>query len=279
MNVIKSIYRGGVEQSTPTIKEIFYQGSDAYLLPGTIVALDEVDGYKRSDAYQEYWYITGRPIHGQLHSNLADGSGLSRLYVPRMGDLYAVRAEAGINLTDDMPLTVNEFGRAVPLDADNPEPIFFVDLPVGSSLRRWTTKEDELIPIKTGYVPWQKAGDTDAVDAGIAFGRIAKRTMSALRVVWEDENGKVDWANPNDSLHVERIAGITYTAGDEGDEVMIRRTGAIEDSSWNFTTGRVWLGENGLLTQIPPTTGYDVVIGVATTNNRMYVNIQDPILL
>jgi hypothetical protein len=39
------------------------------------------------------------------------------------------------------------------------------------------------------------------------------------------------------------------------------------------------LGEFGSLTQIPPTTGYELEIGVAVARDKLLLNVQSPIFL
>lgn len=113
---------------------------------------------------------------------------------------------------------------------------------------------------------------------GTAFARTAGEILSALRVVYEIDQ-EVFYLDPDDEDHIDLLLGITLTAADIGTQVNVQRYGVIEDSAWNWSLGRVWLGANGTLTQTPPLFGFDVLIGYAVSPTRITLNIQDPIHL
>lgn len=115
-------------------------------------------------------------------------------------------------------------------------------------------------------------------DGGSAFSRTAGEILSALRVVYEIDQ-EVFYLDPDDEDHIDLLLGITLTAADIGTQVNVQRSGVIEDSAWNWSLGRVWLGANGALTQTPPLFGFDVLIGYAVSPTRITLNIQDPIQL
>lgn len=113
---------------------------------------------------------------------------------------------------------------------------------------------------------------------GSALQRLAGEVLSALRVVYELDD-KAFILDPADGDHVALILGITLTAADIGNPLDIQRSGAIEDSTWRWQPGRVWLGAGGSITQTPPVTGYFVQLGAAVSATRIILNLQDPIEL
>ncbi|AVS68122.1 hypothetical protein C8245_22865 [Paracidovorax avenae] len=113
---------------------------------------------------------------------------------------------------------------------------------------------------------------------GAAVQRIAATSLSALRAVYE-LNGVVRLLSADDALHIDFLLGITLTAAQAGEPVNVQRLGVMEDGGWSWTPGRVFLGVDGALTQAPPTSGYDVLIGSATSPTRIALNFQDPIAL
>lgn len=115
-------------------------------------------------------------------------------------------------------------------------------------------------------------------DGGSTFPRPAGDTISALRVVYELE-GEVFVLDSQDDDHIDLLFGVTLTAATQGNTINIQRYGVLEDASWSWTPGPIWLGAAGVLTQIPPTVGYDVLIGSATSANSVILNIQDRIEL
>lgn len=108
--------------------------------------------------------------------------------------------------------------------------------------------------------------------------REAGATMSALKVVYE-LNGVVYPLDKDDAAHIDLLLGVTLTAADMGGTVTVQRTGFIDDSSWSWTPGRVYLGAAGALTQVPATSGSDVLIGSASSATRLILGITDPITL
>lgn len=115
-------------------------------------------------------------------------------------------------------------------------------------------------------------------DGGSTVQRTAGETLSALRVVYELA-GEALALDYRDADHVNLLLGITLTAGGIGQLLNVQCRGTLDDASWSWVPGRVWLGAYGSLTQIPPVSGYDVLIGSATSATRINLNLQDPIEL
>lgn len=116
--------------------------------------------------------------------------------------------------------------------------------------------------------------------AGTQFERNTSGSMSALRVVWEGSDGIVHALDKDDGDHVGLIAGLTITATGTAGSVVVQRAGPVDDDAWSWvTSGLIWLGDSGIPTQTPPTTGYDVQIGYAVSPTRIYLDIQPPINL
>lgn len=109
------------------------------------------------------------------------------------------------------------------------------------------------------------------------FVRQSAGALSAMRIVWEDGAGVVSVLDSADDDHIDLLCGITLAATSDAGPVTVQRTGAVDDSAWDWTPGRVYLGANGAPTQSPPTTGFDVLIGTAVSPTRIILNFQDPI--
>jgi len=103
--------------------------------------------------------------------------------------------------------------------------------------------------------------------------------LSALRVVWEDEFGAVRLLDAGDADHIDLLCGLTITATSDAGDVTVQRSGPVDDGSWSWTPGRVWLGANGALTQTPPANRFDVLVGYAVSPTRLILDFQDPIEL
>jgi len=114
---------------------------------------------------------------------------------------------------------------------------------------------------------------------GSAFIRIAGEPISALRAVYELPSGAVHPLSADDAEHIDLLAGITTTSAATGQEVTIQRAGPLDATGLNLQPGRVWLGMDGALTQTPPETGFDTLLGYATAGQRLYIDISETILL
>lgn len=113
-------------------------------------------------------------------------------------------------------------------------------------------------------------------EVGAAVQRQAGETLSALRAVYELD-GQVLYLDYRDAAHIDLLLGITLTAADADAPVNVQHSGPIDDSGWNWTPGRIWLGIDGALTQTPPADGHDVLLGAAVSATRITLNITDPI--
>ena len=117
------------------------------------------------------------------------------------------------------------------------------------------------------------------VPSGLIIQRKAGQDTSALVAVYEDMFGAVWPADPEKEGDVLALLGVTLSAAEQEQAVNVQRFGFVDDANWNWQLGRVYLGAQGCLTQIPPCTGHDVLIGNAVSPTRLLLNIQDPIEL
>lgn len=108
--------------------------------------------------------------------------------------------------------------------------------------------------------------------------RIAGESLSALLAVYE-LNGKVFKLDFRDGVHITLFSGLTKTAADTDGRIELLNGGVIDDDSFNWVVGRVYIGINGRLTQVPPNDGYLLCVGSAVSKTRLNLNFQDPINL
>ena len=103
--------------------------------------------------------------------------------------------------------------------------------------------------------------------------------VSAPRVVYAAVGGPA-LADKDTVSHQDKLLGVTITsAAGSGEEVTVVTEGKIDDPSFSFTPGPIWLGNSGLLTQTKPTTGLLVQMAVAISATLIMVNIQMAIKL
>lgn len=121
----------------------------------------------------------------------------------------------------------------------------------------------------------------DGQDApGAAWSRPAGQPLPALCVVWEDAAGRVWPLSASDGAHIDQLAGLSLTAaGNAGDELRLTRAGVVNAAGLGLSPGRVWLGEQGRLTQTPPASGFDVLVGYALSGQRLALAFMPAIAL
>lgn len=137
------------------------------------------------------------------------------------------------------------------------------------------TDSDETDHIQPSHV---EAMGHVIIDEGVVY-RSAGETLSALKAVWEDADGAVWALDAHDAEHIELYVGLTLTSADEGEAIKVQRVGALDADGLNLTPGRVWLGDDGALTQTPPSSGISLCLGAATAGSRLTLSPARPIYL
>lgn len=109
--------------------------------------------------------------------------------------------------------------------------------------------------------------------------RTAGETLSALKAVYE-LNGEVFALDPGTAdAPVDLFLGITVSSALAGAEVVIQRDGTLDDASWSWSTGVVYVGAAGALTQVAPTAGWELVVGASPSPQRINLDFDEPVLL
>lgn len=116
-------------------------------------------------------------------------------------------------------------------------------------------------------------------EGGTTVERIADIPISGHRCVVDTEDG-VAYLSLADLSHGERILGISLNAAGVGDPILIQYSGEVTEPSWNWVPDLPIFPTNfGLLTQTPPTSGFIVNIGFASSETSIFINIQQAIYL
>jgi hypothetical protein len=113
---------------------------------------------------------------------------------------------------------------------------------------------------------------------GSAVQRQAGETISALRLVYELD-GVVRYLDHEDAEHINLALGLSLASGDAGTEVDVQLSGSVDESTWSWSPGPVWLGAQGFLTQLPPDDGFLLYVGTAVSPTRLILNIDQPVEL
>ena len=116
-------------------------------------------------------------------------------------------------------------------------------------------------------------GFDDNVEQGFANGDV-----SAVKAVYDTGSG-LSLANNNVDFQQAYVIGISRTSATDGNDLQYKIIGKFQDSSLSFAIGsQIYLDVNGGLTDVAPTTGFRVAIGVAI-NSGIQINIEEPIIL
>lgn len=115
--------------------------------------------------------------------------------------------------------------------------------------------------------------------AGEGVVRRAGETLSALKAVYE-WNGQVYALDSQDVANAAAYLGVTVSSANLGEEIIIQRSGTIDDGSWAWTpSGEVFVGTDGALTQVAPTTGFKLIVGTASSATRINLTLDTPVFL
>ena len=104
-----------------------------------------------------------------------------------------------------------------------------------------------------------------------SFTAVAGESLGGHRAVYIDNN-EAFYASASDTAIPGQVVGVTTQAAVTGGNVDIRFAGTLDESSWSFAPGPVYVGQDGVLVQTRPTTGWVLNIGVAVTPTRLLIH-------
>lgn len=110
----------------------------------------------------------------------------------------------------------------------------------------------------------------------------ALQDLSGHRAVYRRPDGLIDYASSDDPTIENNSVWVTTGAASAGASVTAVIFGEISEPSWNWSQGLVFLGIDGVLTQIPPAAPdslFLAVVGYALGPTKMFVNRQPSIEL
>ena len=108
----------------------------------------------------------------------------------------------------------------------------------------------------------------------------AGETISALKVVRVDINGKAYVANSEGTYEQALVTGVALTSAVASGLVDVMLIGILTDNSWNWAGNTLlFLNVNGSIVSTAPTLGYSVRLGKALTPTTILIDVQEPIEL
>lgn len=109
---------------------------------------------------------------------------------------------------------------------------------------------------------------------------LADGPIGGHRAVCAAFDGRVRYADSGAISAASAVLGVTLHAADDGAPVNVVSSGEVTEPSWAWIEhAPIFVGVAGGLTQTPPTAGFHLVVGVATSATSMLVGIKQPIIL
>jgi hypothetical protein len=127
-----------------------------------------------------------------------------------------------------------------------------------------------LVPIGSG------GGGGGAVGAASA---LAGESLGGHKVLYARSDGTVAVGSSSDVSQAGKIVGLSLAAAVQGATVQYIYFGPIDEPSWSWVPGPVYLGTDGNPTQIYPTVGFVQQIGVASMPTRINMNRESFVIL
>lgn len=111
--------------------------------------------------------------------------------------------------------------------------------------------------------------------------KVAAHDVSAYRMITTNAVGAIYYADKDAILEGNRVVGMTLQAAVTGGNCNIAISDSeVVNSGWNWdTSGVIYLGDDGKLTQVPPTAGFVLIVAVPLTPTTVRVRVDTPIFL
>lgn len=109
--------------------------------------------------------------------------------------------------------------------------------------------------------------------------KIASETISALKLVTSISPTNVELANP-DNFENSKVIGVSIEGASTGQKFKILEFGELADPFFSFALNSpLFLGLDGVITDTPPSSDFNVTIGHSLGNGAIFIDIQEPIEL
>ncbi len=128
--------------------------------------------------------------------------------------------------------------------------------------------------------PAGPAGPSGTPGTSLVVTKTAGETISAGKAVYLDTATVVKLAD-HSILARQKCIGVAKTAATSGNSIEVITDGVFEDAIFSgFTLNEpIWVGTNGTLVQVPPTSGVLLEAGYYLGENKIEIEIKRPIIL
>lgn len=120
-------------------------------------------------------------------------------------------------------------------------------------------------------------GNTD----GVVEAFLASTILSALRLVYANDDGKLAYADKDNIESAKRVAGMTLTSAiaDAALDVLLLGTHEDQNWSWNMDGNRaLFLGASGVIVQGAPSGAAIMRVGTALSPTKILLRLGEPVL-
>ncbi len=119
-------------------------------------------------------------------------------------------------------------------------------------------------------------GRTAAAGAQTITARAAE-SLGGHRVVTLNADREVEYADSSEDVYG-RVVGVTTGSVSAGDVATVRTAGRLDEPSWSWTPGAtLYLGLDGILSEVAPENGVFQQIGYAIDQTSIFINITNAI--
>jgi hypothetical protein len=128
------------------------------------------------------------------------------------------------------------------------------------------------VPLGPDVIEIVREGDQGPEGLGVRLAQVAAVPIGGHKAVRAVVGG-VAPASASDVSQANTIIGITRGAAGVGALADIAFGGEVEEPTWAWSLGPIYLGENGTLTQTPPSVGFVQRLGTALSPTKIAVLI------
>lgn len=80
------------------------------------------------------------------------------------------------------------------------------------------------------------------------------------------------------AAHATQVLGIALQSGNSGATIQVRTGGLMSESFWNWAPGLIYCGDDGVLTQTPPATGWVLPIARVKNPTTIEIDVDQPVM-
>jgi hypothetical protein len=132
-------------------------------------------------------------------------------------------------------------------------------------------------PISVGQ---RGVAGVDGLPGGVVIQCTAGEALGGHRVVVLNAVAEAVYASNAVPAHLHKVLGLTTGAEILGAVATVQTGGEMVEPTWAWTLDTpIFLGTNGLLTQVEPTTGFSLVVAFPITATKVFIKIQESLSL